>query len=284
MIVEVHDVSGGMSPGPAAVLTMRGGARVFVKAMNETVSAASYRLFKQEADVLRLMPAQAPASRLRDVVEAGDWIALVLDLAPGAVAGPPWTTPAVHAAARACTALAAIVAPAGLPPVVQRLPDLDGWAKLAADPDCLSAWESRHIDRLVRAATGWRDWTAGRHLTHQDVRCDNIVVDPVGGRALLVDWGYASTGGPWLDRALLAADVVAAGHADGPDTAAREALDLLTDGPVEAYRFVIAQAGMWRRSSTLPPHPGMPTHRGWQRDRAVALQPLLEKLLILITA
>ncbi|SNS77846.1 hypothetical protein SAMN05421812_101755 [Asanoa hainanensis] len=88
-----------------------------------------------------------------------------------------------------------------------------------------------------------------------------------------------SAGAPWLDAALLAADVVAAGHLDGPATARREALRLLADEPPEAARFVIAQAGMWRRNSTLPPHPGLPTHRAWQRARAAALEPLLADLL-----
>lgn len=277
--VAVHDVHGGMSPGPAAVLVLSGGDRVFVKAVSGAVNAGSYRLYQQEAAILAVMPAGLPTTRLRAVVETGDWIALVMDVAAGKAAGPPWTTSSVAAVARACAVLAAVEAPGGLPPVVDGLPNLDGWAEVAAGPRALSDWEHRHIDRLVAATIGWRHWTAGPRLGHLDVRCDNAVVDPVTGRAVLVDWGYGCRAAAWLDRALLAADVVAAGHAEGPGPARRQALDLLADQPAEAARFVIAMAGMWRNNSTLPAHPGMPTHREWQRARATALQPLLASLL-----
>jgi aminoglycoside phosphotransferase (APT) family kinase protein len=280
--VAFRDVHGGMTPGPAATLSLGNGDEVFVKAMSSTLNVRSHELYQQEAAVLRVMPADVPAVRLRGVIEVDDWIALVLDRMPGKVAGPPWTTASVAAVAAACTAVARVTAPAGVPPVLARLPDLDGWAKLAAEPHHLTGWETRHVDRLATATIGWRDWTAGRWLTHQDIRGDNAIIDPVHGTAVLVDWGSGAAGAPWLDRALFAADVVAAGHAEGPEIARRQALNLLISQPAEASRFLLAQAGMWRRNSTLPAHPGMPTHRGWQRARADALQPLIEDLLAVI--
>jgi aminoglycoside phosphotransferase (APT) family kinase protein len=282
-IIAFCDVHGGMTPGPAATLSLGNGASVFVKATSRKVNPRSYELYQQEAAVLRAMPAQVPAARLRAAIELDDWIALVTDRVPGNVAGPPWTAASIAAVATACTATASMTAPAGVPPVLARLPDLDGWAKLAAQPRDLTGWETRHVDRLAAATSGWRTWTGGRMLTHQDIRGDNALIDPTDGAAILVDWGSGAAGAPWLDRALLAADVVAAGHADGPDTARRQALDLLTSEPAEASRFVVAQAGMWRRNSTLPAHPGMPTHRRWQRARADALQPLIEDLLPVIS-
>jgi serine/threonine protein kinase len=282
VVVDVHDVTGGMTPGPAAVLTLTGGDQVFAKAMSQTINPDSYRLYRQEATVLPALPSPVPAARLHATVETGDWIALIMDAVPGPVAGPPWTIPAVHAAADACSILAGTAAPEVLPPAIDRLPDLDGWAKLAAHPGGLTGWERRHINRLTVATTGWRDWTSGGRLCHRDVRGDNIILNPADGRAVLVDWGCACRAAPWLDRALLAADVMAAGHETGPQTARDLALGLLAEQPIEAARFVIAQAGMWRRNSTLPEHPGMPTHRQWQRDRAAALQPLIEDLLPVI--
>ncbi len=281
-VVAFSDVHGGMTPGPAATLSLRNGALVFVKATSRGVNARSYQLYQQEAAVLAVMPTGVPAARLRGVVEVDDWVALVMDRVPGDVAGPPWTAAAVAAVAAACAAVASVPAPVGVPPVLDRLPDLDGWAKLAADPHGLTGWEARHVDRLAAATSGWRAWTGGRLLTHQDIRADNAVIDPTDGSAVLIDWGFGAAGAPCLDRALLAADVVAAGHAEGPEIARRQALDLLISEPAEASRFVIAQAGMWRRNSTLPAHPGMPTHRAWQRARADALQPLIEDLLAVI--
>jgi aminoglycoside phosphotransferase (APT) family kinase protein len=281
-VIAFRDAHGGMTPGPAATLSLGNGTSVFVKAMSRGVNVRSYELYQQEAAVLAAMPAGVPAARLRGVVEIDGWVALVMDRVPGDVAGPPWTPTGVAAVAAACTAVASVAAPVGMPPVLERLPDLDGWAKLAADLHGLTGWEIRHVDQLAAATSGWRTWTAGRWLTHQDIRADNTVIDPAESYAVLIDWGYAAAGAPWLDRALLAADVVAAGHAEGPEIARRQALELLISEPAEASRFVIAQAGMWRRNSTLPAHPGMPTHRAWQRARADALQPLIEDLLAVI--
>jgi len=279
VVVSARDVTGGMTPGPAAVLTLESGAQVFSKAVSASVSAGSHRLYQREATTLRLLPAEAPAAALLGAVEAGDWIALVTRLAPGQVAGPPWSAPAVRAVAGACATLAGITAPAGVPPVADSLSGLDGWAALAAEPRDLGPWEARHAGRLAAATAGWREWTSGRSLVHLDLRCDNAIVDRRSGTAVLVDWSCCSAGAPWLDRALLAADVLGAGHTGGPDVARRQARALLADLPPEASRFVIALAGMWRRSSARPAHPGMPTHRAWQRARAAALGPLVEELL-----
>jgi aminoglycoside phosphotransferase (APT) family kinase protein len=281
-IVAVRDVHGGMTPGPAAVVTFGNDDAVFVKAISRRINARSHELYQQEAAVLSVLPTDVPATRLRRVINIGDWIVLVADPVPGSVAGPPWTTTSVAAVARACAAVARVPAPAGVPPVLDRLPDLDGWTVLAAEPDALTSWEARHVERLAAATTGWREWTGGQWLTHQDIRADNAIIDPTHGTAVLVDWGSGAAGAPWLDHALLAADVVAAGHAEGPDIARRQARDLLAGQPAEAARFVVAQAGMWRRNSTLAAHPGMPTHRRWQRARADALQPLIEDLLTMV--
>jgi hypothetical protein len=83
LVVASHDVRGGMTPGPAVALTLGNGDRVFVKAISRAVSAGSYRLYQQEAVVLRRLPPDAPAAALLDVVETGDWIALVIELIPG---------------------------------------------------------------------------------------------------------------------------------------------------------------------------------------------------------
>src|SRR4051812_9343606 len=50
------DVRGGMSPGPATVLTLTGGSRVFVKAVSAGVNEVSHLLYRREADALALLP------------------------------------------------------------------------------------------------------------------------------------------------------------------------------------------------------------------------------------
>jgi hypothetical protein len=281
--VDALDVRGGMSPGPAGILVLADRSTVFVKAVSADVNPQSHELYQWEAAILARLPPTVPAPRLLRVVRVDSWIALITSRAPGQTAGPPWTSPAVHAVVAACDRVANHTAPDGAPPAVQRLPDLDGWTRLAdGTSGALDEWETRHVADLAAAAHGWREWAAGKSLTHLDLRADNALVDRDCATATLVDWGYGSAGAPWLDRSLLAADVVATGHADGPDAAVSEALAVLADCPPVASRFVIAQAGMWRRNSTLPPHAGMPYHRAWQRARARALRPLLSSLLALL--
>ena len=116
---------------------------------------------------------------------------------------------------------------------------------------------------------------------HDDVRADNVVIDPGTGAAVLVDWAFASSGAPWHDLARLAGDVVTVGLADGD--ALTSALDVLTDCQPEAGRFVIGLAGMLSRNSGLPAYPSMPTFRDWQLHRALHLRPLVERLLSQLT-
>ena len=272
VIRQVDDVHGGMTPGPAAILTSALGERVFVKAVAESESPASYAYYVNEATALRVLPAGLAAPRLRHLVQRDGWIALILSHVPGSPAGPPWTARSIRAALGALSAVT--VAPACVPPIVDLLKDLDGWQRLGDHAD---AWERDNAAHLADAVADWPEWTAGSWVVHQDVRADNVIVAPDGRSATLVDWSFCCSGAGWLDRARLAADVVCAGHADGVEAAHESALRILADLPDRSWRFVAALAGMWRIRSTFPPDPAMPTMRRWQRDRALALRPLLDR-------
>jgi hypothetical protein len=273
--VACRDVHGGMSPGPAAVLSLADGRDIFVKAVSERASAWSHRAYLREAATLAALPVEAPAPALLGRAEPDDWVVLVMSAAPGRPAGPPWTPPGIVAVTEACETIGSLAAPRALPPIGDILTDLDGWQKLAATPDSLDRWETRHAPVLARLAAGCEDWTAGTALVHQDIRADNAIVDPGPGRATIVDWSYGCSGAAWLDRARLAADIVCTGHRDGTRAAVRAALDLLGTLPAGADRFVVALAGMWRYRSTTPELPGYPTLRAWQYERAQGLRPLL---------
>lgn len=274
-VVGHQDLHGGMSPGPATILELDSGERVVAKAVAAAANAATYELYQWEAEVLRKLPNSVPAASLRAFIEIGGWAVVVTSYAPGQVAGPPWTSAAVEAVRAAATDVADHPAPAGMKPVIERLPNLDGWLVVADDPS--DDWEKQHAKQLAARVEGWREWTAGSALVHLDVRCDNAIVG--AGQAKLIDWAYAAAGAWWLDQALLAADIVGSGHAQGKSAAIEEALQVLAACPPEASTYVIALAGMLRRNSTLAPVPALPTFRRWQRSRADALRPLLECLL-----
>ncbi|SNY44461.1 phosphotransferase family protein [Paractinoplanes atraurantiacus] len=268
--VSSRDVHGGMTPGPAAILGLTDGRQIFVKAVPSS-APGSYRAYEREAVALGALPAAAPAPVLIGTAEIDGWLALIMSAVPGEPAGPPWDDEGARLVARACAAIGSLPAPGEVPRIGELLTDLDGWDRIEDHDE----WEREHAPMLARLARRWPEWTAGPSLVHQDVRADNALI---GEEATLVDWSFGCAGASWLDGARLAADVVAAGHRDGPEAALRLAERILAGLPDGASRFVVALAGMWRHRSTLPPLAGLPTLRGWQAARARALRPLLERL------
>lgn len=279
-VYEASDVHGGMSPGPAGVLSTDDGQRVFVKLTSRDINEKSYRLYADEVAAYRALEhLPLPMPRLLTTVRHGPWIGLVLTVAPGWTPGPPWLPSALPDVAEACAQVNATKAPETLPPVIERLPLLDGWEALAIDPPAtLDGWWAENASRCAQLVRGWEEWTAGSALAHNDCRSDNLLWD--GTTTTLVDWNFASAAAPWLDVAQLAADVMASGVVDDSDSSALElSLRVLATVPEDASRFVIALAGMLRRNSGMAPHPGLPTFRQWQVARADRLQPLVESLL-----
>lgn len=282
-VVGARDVHGGMSAGPAAVLDLDDGRTVFAKVNSRELNERSYQLYADEVAVYAALDdvADLPRPELFAAVTTGPWIALLLSLAPGQAAGPPWRPRALEATWTTLTTLAGRPAPAGLPPARLRLPDLDGWAVLATSPPApLDAWDERHASACADLSEGWREWTAGAALAHHDCRCDNAVVDDETAVVTLVDWNFACAGAAWLDLALFATDVVASGiEGRSDDDAVVAAVGVLDALPFEATRFSVALAGMMRRNSLLPPHAGLPTFRSWQARRADRLRLLVEAVL-----
>ncbi|GAB3593873.1 hypothetical protein GCM10027446_16770 [Angustibacter peucedani] len=277
---QARDVHGGMSPGPAAVLSLDDGREVFAKVSTREVNERSYQLYADEIAAYRAIEALTtlPRPTLLGTVMIGPWIGLVLTVAPGRSAGPPWRAGAVAPVVRAVEQVAAHRAPPGLPPALDRLPDLDGWAVLANDPSApLDPRDQALAPRCAALVEGWRSWTVGDALVHHDCRCDNALVDD-DGLATLVDWNFACAGAAWLDVALLACDVVGSGVDDPAADPVAAALELLAPLPADASRFAVAMAGMMRRNSLLPAHSGLPTFRPWQAARADRLRPLVEAL------
>jgi hypothetical protein len=276
-VVGTESVQGGRSPGPAALLTLSDGRQVFAKTVAALMSPSAHALYRREFDVLRMLPGSVPHAPLVAGFERDGWVTIVTEAADGTAVGPPWRSQHLASVADAVAACAGHVDLDGLVPAAERLPRLDGWHDLARDrPDWLDDWERAHLDGLVAMSDGWPIWTAGRHLVHLDVRCDNAV--PHGDDVWLVDWAWACQGAAWVDAASLALDVVASGHVGGPQVGLSTARGMLSRLPYEATRFVVAVAGMFRLQSQLPDRQGQPTFREWQRRRSAALRPLVERL------
>jgi hypothetical protein len=129
----------------------------------------------------------------------------------------------------------------------------------------LDPWAAAHLDDLRAAADrGHAAIAAGETLTHCDIRADNLLVRP-DGEIIFVDWPWAAVGPDWLDTVLLALNVIVYGGAGDR---------LLAEvDPRHATDVIAALAGMFEFQSRLPPPPGIPTVRAFQRAQADALLP-----------
>ena len=145
------------------------------------------------------------------------------------------------------------------------------WEVVAEDPapflsTCLrdAGWLERSLPTILAAVD--RAPTEGDALLHLDVRSDNLCFRD--GRAILVDWNWASLADPRLDIAAWAPSVT---HEGGPPP-----WELLPDEG-ELVAFV---AGVWAAVVGLPPPETAPHVRAVQRAQlAIALDWLDRELL-----
>ena len=216
---------GGFSPGVAARLRLVDGQRAFVKAVGPEPNPDSPGAHRAEARNMALLPRSAPAPRLLWSLDRHGWVALAYEDVDGAHPALPWRPAELHRVLEMVATMAAALtpAPAGLPPIGERLQDsFVGWRRLAAahaagDDDLagLDPWAARHLDRLADLEAGWPRAAEGETLLHSDLRADNLLLTPT--RVVAVDWPWACVGAAWVDLLLLLPSVTMQG---GPDPAA----------------------------------------------------------------
>src|SRR5207248_1389832 len=224
-----------------------------------------------------------PTSRLLDSYEGGDWITLIFEDIEGAAPRTPWRQAELDRVLRAVEELSASLTPApiAVEPVSELMPMVfAGWRRLAAgvesgqdDMRGIDPWAQRHLAELVALEALAPDAaSAGTTLLHADLRADNILLTP--SRVFFIDWPWASRGAAWVDLAFMLPSVAMQG---GP-----KPWEIFDAHPL-GYRapdahvtaVVAAVAGFMIFGSRLPPPPGLPTVRAFQRDQGL---PALEWL------
>ena len=169
---------------------------VFVK---EADDEGSLHMLRQEATVYRevggpFLPAFV------GFADSGERALLAIEWLEDADWPPPYPED-VGPLFDALALVAATVPPAELP---RQRPRFSRWERVAADPQpflglglCSARWLERSLDTLV-AAEATADFEGGV-LVHNDVYSRNVCFAPRG--AVLVDWGAAVRGSPWIDVA-----------------------------------------------------------------------------------
>lgn len=281
-MVEATTQPGGFSPGLAARLLLADGRRVFVKAVSGRINPHSPGMHRREARIAAALPTSVPTPRFLDSYDDGDWIALVFEDIEGTTPRTPWQQSELDRVVFAVGELTSVLTPSpiAVESVGDLMPDVfAGWQRLAAgaqsgvdDLRGVDPWAQRHLAELASLEATAPDAAAGTTLLHADLRADNILLTP--RRVFFVDWPWASRGAAWVDLLFMLPSVAMQG---GP-----KPWEIFDDHPVgrnappsAVTAVVAAAAGFMIRGSRLPPPPGLPTVRAFQRDQGV---PALEWL------
>ena len=218
-VAEAESCAGGFSPGFASRLTLEGGRRAFVKAVDGQRWPTEASHSRAEAEVAGRLPAGLPVARLLTAQDDGRWVILAFEHVDGAEPVQPWTAPQI----RRVVAQAVALARAGTPSPVdlpRDHPRLGGWARLAglpSGPDRLrgvSTWAFEHLDRLTAVEREGMDAAQGDCLVHFDLYPHNVLL--TRDRVVFVDWPHARLGAPVIDLITLLSSVAADGIDPAP--------------------------------------------------------------------
>jgi aminoglycoside phosphotransferase (APT) family kinase protein len=281
-VVEAATQPGGFSPGLATRLRLEDGRRVFVKAVSGRINPYSPGMHRREARIAAILPPSVPTPRFLDSYDDGDWIALMFEDVDGTTPRTPWHQPELDRVLVAIGELTSVLTPApiAVESVGELMPDVfAGWQRLGADAESaqddlqgVDPWAQRHLAELAALEATSPDSAAGTTLLHADLRADNILLTP--SRVFFIDWPWASRGAAWVDLVFMLPSVAMQG---GPKPwEIFDAHPLGRSAPEAAVTAVVAAvAGFMIRGSRLPPPPGLPTVRAFQRDQGL---PALEWL------
>lgn len=264
---------GGFSPGSADRVVTAQGARAFVKAVSPVQNPRTPELHRREAKITAALPDDVPAPRLLGSYDDGTWVALALEDVDGRHPATPWVRPELHAVLQALEALVQHGTPSPVPNLMSATEvltdDFAGWSRLrAAEPENLDVWAEENLIHLCGLAARGLESLTGETLCHLDVRADNLLLRP-DGSVVLVDWPWACTASPWLDSLALLINVELLGGLD-PDDLLGQYAPLREATPEELTAALAGLAGYFLDAARLPPSPGLPTVRAFQRAQGDA--------------
>ncbi len=237
-------------------------------------------LLRSELRLLAEFPSHRSLPRLLDTYDDGEWVAMLLEDLPGELPQVPWSAGDLARAGAVLSGLRPVlddISADGLAPASESPLFSTGWKLLADRLDWFDPWWAEHHVRLVSHAERAVGLITGETLLHWDVRADNLIFG--ADRDVLIDWGQARRGAPWVDHAMLAMDCAMSGSevsaleffAHEPALADRDPSDLV------ALMAAVAMT-LQARSMDDPP-PGLPTMPATRARWAENLRRELETVL-----
>ena len=268
-VVEASNEPAGYSPSFAGRCRLADDRRVFVKAVSADQNPVSPVMLRHEINVTRGLPSIAPAPRLVHAYDDGHWVAAVFDEVDARPPRQPWDDAELVAVLAAVDGLASVLDPcpitglASLEDTFGR--ELTAWRTLAGAtrvPTWLDVWSAANLDRLAQIEATVADATRGDALVHLDVRADNVLIGS-DGDVWFVDWANATRAASWVDAVLMLPSVTLQG---GPDPATALPMTSVPTcaEPDAVTALVVAIAGYFTFSGSLPSPPGLPALRAFQ--------------------
>lgn len=244
---------GGYSTADRFSVDLADGRCVFIKSASD---AALVGWLRREHEVYSSLTGGF-IPRLEGWDDDGVRPVLALEDMSGADWVPRWDGARVAAVLDALAEIAASAHPPRTPSLRDGFPALfDRWCDVEDDPEPFlstgirdRAWLDRHLPVIIAAAAEVDP--EGDSLLHVDVRSDNLCFRE--GRAVLVDWNWASVGNPTIDVAAWLPSLACEG---GP-----QPWEVLPDGGTYAAFL----AGVWAALVGLPPPKTAPLVRELQR-------------------
>lgn len=268
-VVHARDVAGGFSPGSCAILRLENGRSVFAKAVGADLNPFSPSLHRREVRIAAALPPSAPAPRLLDHYDDGEWVALLYEEVVGAMPRHPWAERDLDRVIKGLAHLHESVTPCPIDDL-ERTSEEFAWAfggwrsirEMAMPPAGLDDWAGRNLDRLVDLeAEGVVAVDGGDTLVHGDIRSDNLLLTE--SSVVFVDWPHASIGAPVFDLVAWAPSVALERGPD-PEALLARYLGGSAMNPDPTTAIVAVVAGFFTHHGLLPPTPGLPTLRSFQ--------------------
>lgn len=268
-VVDTWSESGGFSPGTADRVRTDSGRRAFVKAVSPAQNADSPSLLRHEADHLEGLAGSRHVPALIGRYDDGEWIALIMEEIAGRCPPVPWSDEHVEVAMATLAAFAAETTPSplrGLASTVEGLrPLFTGWTRLREDPaERIDPWVAARLEALEALALTALAQLHGCTVVHADVRADNLLIRD-DSSMVIVDWPWAMTGPPWLDRLLLLINIDLYGGHDVDALADQHLADV---DPELITGTLAGLCGFFTDAGRQPPIPGLPTLRAFQQAHA----------------
>lgn len=267
-VVEARSQPGGFSPGLAARLRLGDGGSVFVKAAGPEPNPDTPEVHRAEVKLARELPEGIPTPRLLWTLDEGGWVVLAFEDIEGQPPQMPWRQDELSQVLVLIEELSVRLTPS---PISTRLLSealanpFNSWRRLLEESESHSRIDPRALARLDHFASLEENWalgSSGETLIHLDIRADNLIMTPSG--PYVVDWPHACIGAPWVDLALFLPSLAMQGGPRPWEIFETHPVAAAVD-PKAATSFIAAMAGFFVRRSVLPPPPGLPTIREFQR-------------------